>query len=183
MQSGRRALAVGALSLMMACGLGAGLALRDMADHPKRYAKWVAHLQGLQCVDSDGLQLQRKNNDCGPVAVLRFLQLQGIKEELERLEAGMMDLPGGTSVRKMKQVIEGYGFATRARRITEEDLDRIPLPSIALYKRHHFVLVEERRADETLVIFDPSLGRCRVKATRLLRDTEGMMLLIWKPVP
>jgi ABC-type bacteriocin/lantibiotic exporter with double-glycine peptidase domain len=176
-------LAAGALSGVIAGALGAGLALKDMADHPERYANRIARLQGLECAGGNGLTLQKKGNNCGPVAVLRFLQTQGIEEKLETLEAQMMDVPGGTSMRRMKSVIEGYGFATRARRITEQELDQIPLPSMALDRRNHFVLVEELREEKELLYFDPSLGRCRINAVEFIRRTEGMMLLIWKPVP
>jgi ABC-type bacteriocin/lantibiotic exporter with double-glycine peptidase domain len=80
-------------------------------------------------------------------------------------------------VRRMKEVAQKHGFRTLATRVCLADVPRIPLPSIALVKRRHYVVVEALAPDGSLIIIEPSIGRCRLGVSRFLKACSGEMLL------
>jgi hypothetical protein len=139
-----------------------------------------ARLSGFKYLDAIGMGLPRDGNRCGPAAMQLILQQNGMDVSFESLEREMMDCPQGTSMRRMKEVAERHGFRTVAKRIGLVDVARIPLPSIALFRHRHYVVVQGIAADASLTIIDPSIGRCQVAASQFLEDCNGEMLLIWR---
>jgi hypothetical protein len=175
----RTAFAVSLLTVVL-IGSGGLWLTWDVLRHPRKYSGIIARVNGFTVIRTSGLTLQRHRNDCGPVALHRILQLHGIEATLELLESRTMDGAKGTSVRCLKRVAESYGFSTRASRIQVSDIRKIPLPSLALYRNHHFFVVESIERGDTLIVFDPDIGLCRVNVTLFLRECDGAMLLIWQ---
>ena len=170
-----------AVAVLLIAGLGllflrrAGFLLQVLRERKRL----LATLQGFEYLGPAGTRLQRHPRSCGPAAMEIVFKHNGVDVSLESLEGQMMDQPGGTSMRRMKAVAETHGFPARARRVTLAELPRIPLPSIALFKRKHYIVVEAHAPDDALIIIDPCIGRCRVPAAKFLRDCDGELLMIW----
>jgi uncharacterized membrane protein YhaH (DUF805 family) len=151
-----------AFSLVEASGLGNRLSAR---------------LQGFKYLNAIDLSVPRGGQRCGPAAMQIILRQNGMDVPVESLLQELMDSPRGTSVRRMKEVAERYGFRTVARRVSLAESPLVPLPSIALLKRGHYVVVEAIAPDASVTIIDPSIGRCRVPAPRFFEMCSAMLLI------
>ena len=81
---------------------------------------------------------------------------------------------------RLKQVAEKWGLSAEGWRIAPDDLDRIPLPAIALLNRNHYVVVESLAGAGQLIYADPALGRVRMNRRLFLWRSRGEMLLLRK---
>lgn len=143
----------------------------------------LAVLEGFEYVGPAVTSLQRHPCSCGPAAMEIVFEHNGGDLSLESLESQIMNRPGGTSMRRMKEVAEREGLLTRARRVSLAELPRNPLPSIPLFKRNHYIAVEAHAPAGSLIIIDPSIGRRLVPTSRFLRDCDGEMLDDLEPSP
>lgn len=174
----RRALSILGLVVFTLVGIAVVMAAHRFLDDPRRYPAISARLRGFEFLGNAGLTLQKHPKYCGPVALYRVLEIYGVRASLDDLGRRMMDQPGGTSVRRLKEVAESYAFIAKARRISAGDWQQIPLPSIALYREQHFLVVESLERGGSVVVFDPSIGRCRISLARLMRNSGGAILLL-----
>jgi ABC-type bacteriocin/lantibiotic exporter with double-glycine peptidase domain len=78
----------------------------------------------------------------------------------------------------MVQYAEEMGLVARAYKVGPDILMQIPLPSIAIVRRMHFIVLEQFESDEQLVIVDPLVGRCRIAVDRFLKVTNGGQMLL-----
>ena len=171
--------------ILLCCftGFVAGFAfLWDLTRHPERHPSIKARLAGLEYLTNAGMTLQRGGRDCGPVALYRVFHLRGMGASLAELDRQMMDAPGGTTVARIKEIAERHGLIARARRIKEDELREVPLPSIALWREHHYLVIESIGPGDRMIVFDPAIGRCATTITRFMKQTSGAMLLLQAPV-
>jgi len=149
--------------------------LRDCARFPWRLA---AHSAGFHYLNSSGVTFQGSQN-CGPAAMHMVFVSLGLPTSLRDLEQQMLHrVAGGTRMRRMAEVAKENGLVARARRVTAEVLPLIPLPSIAVIGRSHYIVVERYQPGQGLIVVDPQVGRCRVRIDRFLAATNGGEMLL-----
>jgi hypothetical protein len=153
---------------------------RFFLHHLGMWNRMSARVLGFKYLGPIGIASPLDCKGCGPATMQFILRQDGVDVPFEMLQREMMDRPQGTSMRRMKEVAERHGFRTTARRVSLGEVPRIPLPSIALFRRRHYVVVQTFTPDGSLIIVDPSIGRCRVPAAQFLKDCNGEMLLIQK---
>ncbi len=168
------------LALIVSLGVASCLWAKAFLSHPDSWNRLLARWNGARYLGRIEIHIPRAGNTCGPMAMRILLQLNGIIVPFESLCRELLDRPQGTSVRRMKEVAQKYGFRALAKRVSLGDVSRLPLPSIALIKRRHFVVVEALASHSSMIILDPSIGRCKVGASRFLKDCNGEMLLFLK---
>jgi ABC-type bacteriocin/lantibiotic exporter with double-glycine peptidase domain len=136
--------------------------------------------RGGEYLDSSGVVLQKSSNDCGAAALKMVFDHYNMIRPLNDWTEELIDRPEGTSMLRLKEVAEKWGLRADGWRISIQDLETIPLPSIALMTRSHYVVIESIQDSENLVYVDPSIGRMRINKSQFLSKTHGEMLLIRK---
>ena len=136
--------------------------------------------RGGEFLDKSGVVLQEASNDCGAAALKMVFDHYRIVRPLEDWTGDLIDRPEGTSMLRLKEVSERWGLRAEGWRISSQDIETIPLPSIALMNRNHYVVIESIQDTGDLIYADPSFGRLKMKTIQFLSRTKGEMLLIWK---
>ncbi len=143
--------------------------------------RWPARLAGFHYLNSSGIPCQSREG-CGPASLFVVLNHYGLKFTLPELERQLLGrVPGGTRIRRMAEFAEGLGFTARLRRVGLDLLPQVPLPSIAVVNRGHYIVLERRESGGHLVVADPLVGRCRIATNRFLKLTNGGEMLLLAP--
>lgn len=137
-------------------------------------------VRGGEYLDNSGVVMQQSSNDCGVAALKMVFDHHHIVRPLGDWAGELMDRPEGTSMLRMKEVTEKWGLRAEGWRVSSEDINSIPLPSIALMNRRHYVVIESIQETGDLIFADPSSGRFKMKLDLFLSKTRGEMLLISK---
>jgi ABC-type bacteriocin/lantibiotic exporter with double-glycine peptidase domain len=171
------------LLLLVAGGAVGYSRLHMIVSGPEPGKRLRAALRGQEYLGTDGIIFQKGRLDCGPAALAMVFRQYRLDVSLDTLEQQLIDTARGTSMLRMQQVAEKYGFRAEGWRVSAGDLARIPYPSIALYERKHFVVIDSVARDGSLTIRDPSFGRSRVDGGAFLKACNGEVLLLWKLSP
>jgi len=155
---------------------GSGRLIRD----PEARPSLSALLRGGRYLGRAGVVFQRGANDCGAAALKMVFDHYGLARPLEDWQPEVIDRPEGSSMLRLKQVAEKWGLSADGWRIAPDDLDRIPLPAIALLNRNHYVVVESLAGAGQLIYVDPALGRVIMSRRLFLLKSRGEMLLLRK---
>ena len=147
---------------------------------PDAKSRLEAALRGAEYVDNSGVVMQQSSNDCGAAALKMVFDHHQIVRPLADWTAELMDKPEGTSMLRLKEVAEEWGLRAEGWRVSRQDIRMIPLPSIALMNRRHYVVIESMRDTGDLILADPSFGRVKMSMSLFLSKTRGEMLLISK---
>lgn len=140
--------------------------------------RWPALLEGYHYIDSHDIPWQTREG-CGPAVMQFVLRHYGFSLSLSDVEHQLLGrIPGGARVRRMAQYAEEMGFVARAYNVGQDNLAQLPLPSIAIVHRRHFIVLERIEKNEQLVIVDPSVGRCRIAKQKFLKVTNGGEMLL-----
>ncbi|MFN0085184.1 MAG: cysteine peptidase family C39 domain-containing protein [Blastocatellia bacterium] len=173
----RRRAAVLAIVLPFLLLLTAAAIERRRILSPEDFARAL----GGEYLGRSGVIFQAAANDCGAAAMKMVFDHHGIDRTLAAWNAELVDDPRGSSMLRMREVARKRGLEAEGWRISERDLDTIPLPAIALVNRDHYVVIERiDSAAGELVYADPALGRVRIKSRLFLRKSGGRMLLFPK---
>lgn len=123
---------------------------------------------------------QRADNDCGAAALKMVFDHYRIAGSLDELARKLIDHneTEGTSMLRLKEVAESAGLSAAGWRIAERDLPGVPLPSIVLLNRNHFVVLEAVDAGGDVIYADPAVGRVRMATRLFLQKSRGEMLII-----
>lgn len=118
---------------------------------------------------------QGEHAECGLAALGIVLSYHGVHLSLRELRqrAGSMLL--GSTLRQLRDIAEGEGFATTACRAEPTDLERLGLPLIAHMRFIHFAVVE-RISTDTVHLNDPSSGPMALTREEFCRDFTGIVL-------
>ncbi|MEE4000512.1 peptidase domain-containing ABC transporter [Tenacibaculum sp. FZY0031] len=119
---------------------------------------------------------QLESNDCGPACLAMVTSAHGknvsLKEAKKICEVTRM----GVSVKDILNGGEKLGFQSHGLKLKEEDLSKIPLPSILYWKQDHFVVlykIREGKKKKSYHIADPGYGKTVIDDELLQKEWLG----------
>ena len=148
-------------------------------NNPAFKQRLLAHITGIEKLPSDRVVFQHTRVDCGPAALKMVLDFYSIPVTLAQLDADLGPGSQGTSMLGMKKVAIQYGLQATGWTLSLTDLDRIPLPAIAVVNGNHYAVVERKQPDG-VILADPARGRLRVSNWRFRLQWKGETLVLWK---
>ena len=135
-------------------------------------------LRGGQYLGKTGVVLQQGRYDCGAAALKMVFDHYAIDRPLADFERDLLDRPDGTSMLRLKEVAESWGFRAEGWRVSPNALTGIPLPSIALLNNRHYVVIESVESPRAIVYADPVIGRIRMPVERFWLKSNGILLVL-----
>jgi predicted double-glycine peptidase len=138
-----------------------------------------AKSMGAVYLGSDGVELQRKRNDCGPASLKMIFDHVAIHAPLGELTEELALTRTGTSMLALKEAAERRGLHAEGWRLTTRGLVRVPSPAVLLIHGDHFVVMDSVSTDYQIFIRDPALGRLRMSLHRLARVWRGETLVFF----
>ncbi len=105
--------------------------------------------------------LQPDAMDCGPVCLKIIAKHFGKTFRLGKFRELTYQTREGVSLLSLSDAAEKTGFLTRAARLTVEQLEQIPLPSVLHWQQNHFVVlykIKMKRKGILFCISDPARG-------------------------
>jgi ABC-type bacteriocin/lantibiotic exporter with double-glycine peptidase domain len=103
-------------------------------------------------------EIQGRSNDCGVAALKMVLDRHGITNKVIDLEKGLNLTKEGASMLMLQTVAAKRGLKGRGVRLKESELLTMPLPAILFFQPKHFVVLQEVRSADEVVIGDPAWG-------------------------
>lgn len=104
-----------------------------------------------------GLELQVQQSECGVVCAAALLALAGARVRLSDLRRHAGDSSRGLTIRQVRDLLRSCGAQSEAMAFDPNRIESLPVPSILLLKRGHFV-VAGRRVRNGLAVFYPEHG-------------------------
>jgi predicted double-glycine peptidase len=136
-----------------------------------------AKSMGAVYLGSDGVELQRKRNDCGPASLKMIFDHVAIPALLGELTEELALTQRGTSMLALKEAAERRGLHAEGWRLTTRDLVRVPGPAVLLIHGDHFVVMDSVSTEHEIFIRDPALGKLRMGLHRLAGVWRGETLV------
>jgi ABC-type multidrug transport system fused ATPase/permease subunit/predicted double-glycine peptidase len=121
---------------------------------------------------------QGEHAECGLAALAILLGHHGVHLTLADLRRRAGSTLLGSTLRQLREIAEGEGFTTSARRAEPCDLEALGLPLIAHMRFIHFAVVERISAD-TVYLNDPSIGPMTMTREAFSRDFTGIVLRLF----
>lgn len=118
---------------------------------------------------------QGEHAECGLAALGIVLGYHGVHLSLRELRQRAGSTLLGTTLRQLRDIAEGEGFAATACRTEPSGLERLGLPLIAHMRFIHFAVVE-RISKDTVHLNDPSSGPMTLTREEFCRDFTGIVL-------
>lgn len=124
--------------------------------------------------------------NCGVLALAKLLEKEGKLEEARLVSAILPHCPKGFSIKDLKAQAESFGYPLSAIRVSQADLETLPLPAIAHISGrspgetgHYWVI--EKLNEEGLTIFDPQGGQRFVQTKEeFSKQWNGIVLVFSK---
>ncbi len=103
--------------------------------------------------------------NCGTLALASIMEKQGKVKQANELRMMKPTADSGYSMEELKDIALKYGYSVAGLKITKDDLNKLPLPSIVQLKSHnpgdggHYWVLDKIKKDKSLDFFDPQAGR------------------------
>lgn len=143
-------------------------------EHPGRFLLVAA--RGGRFVEVGNGVMQHGRNDCGPAALAHCLRRLGESAPYPDPESGIVLSDRGCRLDALGAEAARQGWATRVRRLTPADLDSIQAPAILHVREGHFLVLEGREGEGTVLLHDPAIGRVSHSPRSLGRRWTGYVL-------
>lgn len=133
---------------------------------------------------------QKNATDCGPSCLRMIANYYGMTYSLDSLTALCSTSPEGTTVFGLGQAAEFIGLNAMAVFVTYETLYKVPLPAIALWLHHHYIVIYLVKKNKVYVA-DPIKGLKMYTKYKFIEGwlnwdksekVQGMLLLL-EPSP
>jgi len=119
---------------------------------------------------------QLESIDCGPACLAMVASYYKKHFTLKDLKQICSITRMGVSVQDILTGAQKIGFEAEALKITMEELERIPLPSILYWKQDHFILlhkIKSRKAGKTYFLADPGYGEIKLDQETIQKEFLG----------
>jgi len=113
--------------------------------------------------------------ECGPTSlaiILKYYTKKTLSFEIAQLSEVTTE---GTTLFKLNELAEDFGFDTEAYKLEYDNLSDITLPCIVHYQGNHFVVVY-RVNNKYVYISDPAIGKYRLKKEEFIKRWNGITL-------
>lgn len=128
---------------------------------------------------------QLEANDCGPACIQMISNYYGKNYSLKDIKNNLSISKLSVSVKDIRNCLAQIGFQSATVKITLEDIEDMPMPSILFFNHGHFVILEkiERKKNKLLFcIIDPSFGRLKLDEetfkSKWLNGTLGLSIIL-----
>jgi len=128
---------------------------------------------------------QHSAEDCAAASLAIITKHYGRPLRINYIRELVGTCQGGTTLLGLKSGAEALGFTAKAIRASPEileELEDLTLPAIIYWKGYHFVAFYGREGNK-YVISDPALGVRYLTRQELLKDWQGLMMLLLEPKP
>jgi ABC-type bacteriocin/lantibiotic exporter with double-glycine peptidase domain len=154
--------------------------VQQVYSRPELARRLGAWWSGAQYLGSDGVELQRSSNDCGPTALKMVCDHYGVSTTGEGLAREMRMVHQGVTLRQLQKAAQGRGLACDARPATFSELSASGEPVIVLLRSRHFVVIDRTDAAGFVYARDPSLGKLRYSQKAFERAWTGLALIFYE---
>ncbi|HNF47848.1 MAG TPA: peptidase domain-containing ABC transporter [Chitinophagales bacterium] len=116
---------------------------------------------------------QLESTDCGPACIVMVAYHFGGKYTLTQIKDICEITRMGVSVQDIIDGAKKINFNTTALKLTIEDLEQIPLPSILYWKQEHFIVLRQIKNNNVYIIDDPAYGRVKMSQKDFVSEWIG----------
>ena len=129
--------------------------------------------------ENKNLILQKKENNCGPVALKMIFDHYEIPSTLIEIETRVKINDMGTSMFALKEMAESKGLHAEGWRLTVTDLFKVNFPVIFFVNGDHFIVADSVLRD-TIFVRDPTFGKIGLQKSKLSEKWNGETLVFQK---
>ncbi|MFF5205126.1 peptidase domain-containing ABC transporter [Streptosporangium sp. NPDC000396] len=127
------------------------------------------------------IKLQNALPECGAACLAMVLGAHGHHTTVRALSDELGVGRDGTTALSLIRAARRRGLTARAFSIPASELPHVPLPAVAHWRSHHFVVVEGYRRGQVEIV-DPGAGRHRVSEEEFAASFSGVVL-VFEPGP
>jgi len=142
----------------------------------KNIAAWMMHADYL---GNEGVLLQTKSSNCGPVVLKMIFDHYDISSSLKEIEQCIELTKEGTSMLELKEMAEIKGLKAEGWCFTLEDFLRSSFPSILYVNEDHYIVADSVSTDGSIYVSDPAIGKLRVSKKNLNKIWKGETLIFY----
>lgn len=143
---------------------------------PNSDKKLSAWMMNATYLGSDGVLLQTKPNNCGPIALKMIFDHYHISSTLQEIEKKVNLSKKGSSMLALKEMAELKGLKVEGWKLTLEDFLKSNFPAIIFVNNDHFILADSITANE-IYFRDPAIGKIRITKNKLNKIWSGETLI------
>ncbi|RVU90092.1 peptidase domain-containing ABC transporter [Flavobacterium columnare] len=119
---------------------------------------------------------QLESTDCGAACLAMIISYHGKKVTLSQVKEQFEFTRIGVSIQDIVEVASDIGFQTTPLKLTQQELEEIPLPSILFWKQDHFVVLEKityKKGQILYHILDPGYGKIILESKIFVKEWQG----------
>ncbi|QYS88892.1 cysteine peptidase family C39 domain-containing protein [Flavobacterium davisii] len=119
---------------------------------------------------------QLESTDCGAACLAMIISYHGKKVTLSQVKEQFEFTRIGVSIQDIVEVASDIGFQTTPLKLTQQELEEIPLPSILFWKQDHFVVLEKityKKGQILYHILDPRYGKIILESKIFVKEWQG----------
>jgi ATP-binding cassette, subfamily B, bacterial len=119
---------------------------------------------------------QLESTDCGPACLAMVASSYGIHPDLKAIKNLCEITRMGVSVQDISNGAKKMGFETMSVKVTLEQLQEVPLPSILFWKQDHFIVLRNitKKGDRLLYhLADPGYGNIILEEEMVVKEWMG----------
>ncbi|OWP83766.1 hypothetical protein BWK59_08785 [Flavobacterium davisii] len=119
---------------------------------------------------------QLESTDCGAACLAMIISYHGKKVTLSQVKEQFEFTRIGVSIQDIVEVASNIGFQTTPLKLTQQELEEIPLPSILFWKQDHFVVLERityKKGQILYHILDPGYGKIILESKIFVKEWQG----------
>jgi ATP-binding cassette, subfamily B, bacterial CvaB/MchF/RaxB len=121
------------------------------------------------------LPLQESQADCGYVCASVAFDFFGQKIPPHRIRANLSSTSRGLSIQQLAEIMRALGANVVAVAFNCKEIQKIPVPTILLLKRAHYVVFMGFNG-KTLSVYDPAVGWQEWSQSRMVEEVVGIGL-------
>lgn len=140
----------------------------------KKIAVWS---YGGVFMDTVGVIIQSKNNNCGPTALKMIYDRYKINVTMKEMEKNLNLSEKGTSMLSLIQMSIANGLEAEGWRYAPNEYNKINMPAIIYVNKNHFVVADSMGADDYIFIRDPGIGKYKIQIINLLKHWDGEAII------
>ncbi|MFC0865101.1 cysteine peptidase family C39 domain-containing protein [Sphaerimonospora cavernae] len=119
---------------------------------------------------------QMEDADCGPACLSMIFAYHGLRVPLHEIRERCGVGRDGLTGTGIKAAAQEYGFDIGAWRVTADELETFPVPSMIFVDRRHFVVLEGMRR-RWAYLNDPAVGRVRLSREDFRKRFSGIVMV------
>ncbi|OWP76432.1 peptidase domain-containing ABC transporter [Flavobacterium oreochromis] len=119
---------------------------------------------------------QLESTDCGAACLAMIISYYGKKVSLLQVKEQFEFTRIGVSIQDIIEVASNIGFQAVPLKLTQQQLEEIPLPSILFWKQEHFVVLEKITKKKNEIVYhilDPGYGKIILENNIFLKEWQG----------